>query len=188
MKKIQIIFDFDGVILASHKIKTQAFYEIFLPFGKKIATRVKNYHLKNIGVSRYKKFEYVLNNILYKNKKISKNYLDKKFNSYCDRKIERLKVSKNLLTFFKKYNKKFDFFLSTATPYKIIINILRKKKLKKYFKKVYGSPKSKIYHINKIKRNKIDRFFIGDSEEDYIASKTQTKFILKEHKEQRCFS
>ena len=38
---MQIIFDFDGVIINSHKIKTKAFYEIFKSYGKKIATKAR---------------------------------------------------------------------------------------------------------------------------------------------------
>ena len=60
MKFDQIIFDFDGVILNSHNIKTQAFYEIFQKYGKKIATKSKNYHTKNAGISRYVKFKHIL--------------------------------------------------------------------------------------------------------------------------------
>ena len=29
IKKLAIIFDFDGVIINSHKVKTQAFYDVF---------------------------------------------------------------------------------------------------------------------------------------------------------------
>ena len=58
MSKIQIIFDFDGVILNSHKVKTSAFYYIFKEFGKRKALKAQKYHLKNVGISRIKKFKY----------------------------------------------------------------------------------------------------------------------------------
>ena len=62
MKKIKsiknIIFDFDGVILDSVSCKTDAFYELYLPYGKTIAEKVKNYHIKNNGTSRFEKFKY----------------------------------------------------------------------------------------------------------------------------------
>ena len=38
-KKIQIIFDFDGVILKSHNIKTEGFYFIFKKFGHIVAKK-----------------------------------------------------------------------------------------------------------------------------------------------------
>jgi phosphoglycolate phosphatase-like HAD superfamily hydrolase len=185
MKNIQVIFDFDGVILNSHKIKTKAFYKIFEPFGKDIAIKTSKYHLKNIGISRFKKFDFIIENIL-KDKKISRNFLNKRFNSYCNKKIEMLNVSKNLINFFKKNSSSYELYVSTATPKKTISNILKKKKLSKYFKKIYGSPDNKIQHINKIKKNNFTRVFIGDTLEDYISSvKTNTKFILKEHNENK---
>jgi beta-phosphoglucomutase-like phosphatase (HAD superfamily) len=65
MKNIQVIFDFDGVILNSHKIKTYAFYKIFRIFGKDIAIKTAKYHLSNIGISRFKKFDiYKIQNFL----------------------------------------------------------------------------------------------------------------------------
>ena len=70
MKIKCIIFDFDGVILNSHNVKTDAFEKIFSKYGKSIGKKAKNYHLKNVGKSRYLKFKYILNNVLkYKSTK-----------------------------------------------------------------------------------------------------------------------
>ena len=57
-----IIFDFDGVLVESVNIKTEAFAEIYRPYGKLIERKVVNHHLANGGVSRYEKF------VLYHNK------------------------------------------------------------------------------------------------------------------------
>ena len=61
---MNIIFDFDGVIINSHKIKTLAFYNIFKFYGKNIGIKAKRFHLENIGKSRYYKFRFILKNIL----------------------------------------------------------------------------------------------------------------------------
>lgn len=183
MSKIQIIFDFDGVILNSHKVKTSAFYYIFKEFGKRKALKAQKYHLKNVGISRIKKFKH-LNKNLFKKENIKIKELNKKFTEYCINKISDLKIDIYLLNFFKKNYKKYDFYISTGTPQIEIIKILKEKKIFQFFKKVYGSPKSKIKHINLIKNKNQKRIFIGDSKEDYIsAKKTNTKFILKEHAE-----
>ena len=62
-----IIFDCDGVILDSNNIKTEAFYEIGKQFSDEAGSRLANYHIKNGGESRYKKFNYLIENILKKN-------------------------------------------------------------------------------------------------------------------------
>lgn len=59
-----ILFDCDGVILNSNHIKTQAFHAVSLRFGEKIANQLVAYHLHHGGISRYKKFDYLIRNIL----------------------------------------------------------------------------------------------------------------------------
>lgn len=54
------IFDCDGVILDSNKVKTQAFYKAALPYGADAAEKLVDYHTQNGGISRYKKFELFL--------------------------------------------------------------------------------------------------------------------------------
>lgn len=59
-----LIFDCDGVILNSNKIKTRAFYSAALDYGDVAAEALVEYHIMNGGVSRYKKFSYFLNDIV----------------------------------------------------------------------------------------------------------------------------
>ena len=189
MKFDQIIFDFDGVILNSHNVKTQAFYKIFKKYGKKIATKSKNYHVKNAGISRYVKFKYILK--YFVKKKISNNEINNlslEFKKICLEKIKKLKISKKLLKFLITNYKVHSFFISTGTPQKEIENILKLKKINKYFEKVYGSPATKVQHIKKIKKKNSKTLYIGDSYEDYISSKkTNIKFLLKAHSQNEKF-
>lgn len=59
-----IVFDCDGVVLNSNHIKTQAFYEAAIPYGEDAAQALVAYHVRNGGVSRYRKFEYFLQAIV----------------------------------------------------------------------------------------------------------------------------
>lgn len=124
MQYYRIIFDFDGVILNSHNIKTRAFYEIFYPYGKKIANQAKAYHEKNQGISRYIKFKDIFKKFL--KKKINKNeikVLDFKFKKICFNKILKLKIPILLIKFFKN-KKKITIFLLAPEHHK--------KKLKRF--------------------------------------------------------
>ena len=181
-----IIFDFDGVILNSNYIKTRTFYNLFQSYGKKVADNAVKYHLKNMGVPRRKKFKYIYKNFLKQN--ISNAILDNldiEFKKKSLQKIHQLKVPKPLNNFIKKRSKNYIFYISTGAPKYEIIDILKKKKLFKNFKKIYGPPSKKSDHINIIKKlNKGDIIFIGDSLEDHkAAKKCKIKFILKKHKE-----
>ena len=186
--KTNIIFDFDGVIINSHRTKTEAFNKIFLNFGKKIGYKSRNFHLKNIGKSRYFKFKYVYKYFLKQNinKKIITE-LDSKFEKYTLNKIINMKISSYLLEFLNK-KKKYNFYISTSTPKNKITEILKKKKLLNYFKKIYGAPQSKYQHVNSIKKNKCNSIFIGDSIEDFkVAKKSHIMFILKNNSENKAF-
>lgn len=59
-----IVFDCDGVVLNSNQVKTQAFYEAAVPYGEEAAQALVAYHARNGGISRYRKFEYFLREIL----------------------------------------------------------------------------------------------------------------------------
>ena len=58
-----LIFDCDGIILNSNKIKTDAFREVVSIYGKEASISLVKYHLQNGGISRYHKFNYFLNKI-----------------------------------------------------------------------------------------------------------------------------
>jgi phosphoglycolate phosphatase-like HAD superfamily hydrolase len=59
-----LVFDCDGVVLDSNSVKTQAFHDVALPFGAAAAETFVDYHQANGGISRYRKFEYFLREIV----------------------------------------------------------------------------------------------------------------------------
>ncbi len=62
-----LVFDCDGVILNSNKVKTQAFFNTTISYGEAAADSLVNYHIQNGGISRYRKFEYFLNQLIPNN-------------------------------------------------------------------------------------------------------------------------
>ena len=67
-KKKYFIFDYDGVIVDSVDIKTEAFVNLYKEYGKNIQLKIKKFHIKNGGISRKDKIKY-----------FHKNYLKKKY-------------------------------------------------------------------------------------------------------------
>ena len=59
-----ILFDCDGVILNSNKVKTQAFFDLAQPWGIEAQNLLVQYHVDNGGISRHKKINYLLDTIL----------------------------------------------------------------------------------------------------------------------------
>ena len=192
MKKYQkAIFDFDGVILNSHKIKTKLFYKIFSNYGKGVGKKALNFHLTNLGLPRDKKFK-IINKKFLNNKltNIDLKKIEVYFSNSIKSKIYKLKLNKNLLSFLKKNYKKKKLYISTGTNQFEIRKICKELKISKYFRSIYGSPKSKIFHINKIKKSvkkvnfKENIVFVGDSNSDYKAAYlTKVDFICKSNSE-----
>jgi len=59
-----IVFDCDGVLLDSNRVKTDAFRTVASQFGDQAADELVRFHVANGGVSRYRKFEHLLGGIL----------------------------------------------------------------------------------------------------------------------------
>lgn len=75
------LFDCDGVVLNSNKVKTEAFYDVTLSFGDELAQKFVEYHTANGGVSRYIKFQYFITDIL--KQPIEKGLLNKLLEDYA---------------------------------------------------------------------------------------------------------
>lgn len=58
------VFDCDGVILDSNRVKREAFYYAAIPYGDAQARALVDYHVRNGGISRFVKFEKFLREML----------------------------------------------------------------------------------------------------------------------------
>ncbi|MFL1482904.1 HAD family hydrolase [Marinobacter sp. LN3S78] len=58
------VFDCDGVLLDSNRVKTEAFYRAAEPYGRDHAEALVDYHVRNGGISRYVKFSTFLSDIV----------------------------------------------------------------------------------------------------------------------------
>lgn len=59
-----LVFDCDGVVLDSNRIKTEAFRIAALPWGTDAAEALVDHHVANGGISRHRKFAYFFEVIL----------------------------------------------------------------------------------------------------------------------------
>ena len=183
--RINILFDFDGVICESLNEKTNAFYNLYLPFGEEIAQKVVKHHIDNMGVSRFDKIKYchrTFLNIELEQQEVQD--LASKFSSLVLQNVINAPLVPGLIFFLEKYNSFFDYRIVTATPNEEIIKVVNEKKLNNYFSSLHGSPESKGEWIKYLVRNGLisskDCFFIGDAISDYnAAAENDVKFILR---------
>src|SRR6056297_3202378 len=59
-----LVFDCDGVVLDSNRLKTEAFHTAVLPYGKNAAQAFVDHHITNGGISHYVKLAHFLDHIV----------------------------------------------------------------------------------------------------------------------------
>tara|TARA_Y100000590_G_scaffold211779_2_gene239991 strand:- start:12089 stop:12727 length:639 start_codon:yes stop_codon:yes gene_type:complete len=183
-----IIFDYDGTISDSIDIKTQAFAELYKPYGSEIVDKVVDYHIANGGVSRFEKIKYFHKQFLNKNLRPEK--ILEISNSFSKLVIKNVIIAPYITGAYEfiSTNHGYRMFISTATPQDEIITILTEKKIIKYFDIVLGSPTSKSQHIKIIikqfKYSSNELVYIGDSLSDQEAAEdNKTYFIAIDNEE-----
>lgn len=191
MKIKNIFFDFDGVIAESVSAKTEAFREMYLPYGEDIANKVVTHHIAHGGVSRYEKFEIYAKDFL--NTIITEEEVQDLVTTFSSIVLEQVVQSElvvGVLSFLEKYCQELNFWIITGTPTTEMEIILEKRKLRKYFIDYCGSPKNKKYWTEYlIEKHKLERgetLFLGDASTDLEAAEfSKLHFALRLHKENK---
>ena len=190
MTEIKAIFyDFDGVIKESTQIKTEAFYTLYLPYGKEIAEKAKKHHIENGGISRFEKFKYYHKQFLNVDLDEDEiNSLAKEFSKIVFQKVIECPYVKGAKESIVTLKTNYKQFIVTGTPQNEIEQILKSLKINHFFDGIFGSPKNKIEISKQIldteKLNHNQVVFIGDATTDFKAAKHfKFKFILREHSE-----
>lgn len=188
-KKYDLIFwDFDGVIKESVSVKTDAYVELFTPYGNDICKQVRKHHLANGGMSRYDKIPLYLKWArLEQNDTEIQNFCDK-FSSIVKDKVIASAWVPGVEKFLKKNKENYIFVLISATPQRELEEICKTLKLTEVFCKIYGAPepKSKLIKVNML-YYEVDAsscIMIGDAQADIDAAQDNNiDFILRRHQE-----
>ncbi len=188
-----IFWDFDGVIKESVSVKTDAYVELFKPYGSDVCKQVKNHHLANGGTSRFDKIPLYL-------KWVGLDQNDLEVQNYCD-KFSRIVKDKVIASawvpgvqdFLQNNKEKHIFVLVSATPQSELEDICRSLKLTGVFCKIYGAPNNK---TESIRTSMIDYkippsacLMIGDAEADIEAAQdNEIHFIFRKHQDNTSLS
>ncbi len=182
-----IIFDFDGVIAQSLKVKTDAFGKLYKQYGDEVVNKVKKHHLAHGGMSRFEKFKYY--HEFFLGKTIGSNEIEKLSKLFSKEVVDGVidaPYVPGVLDYIKKCHSKYKLFISTGTPTNEIKQILEKRDLKKFFSGIYGSPEKKVAHLKdiicKYNYNAENLIFYGDAKTDMDAANVHNiPFILVSH-------
>lgn len=179
-----VFWDFDGVIKDSVDVKTLAYESLFLPYGEQIASRVRQHHEANGGVSRFDKIPLYL---AWAGEQATPVQVE----AFCARfSLAVLQavidspwvpgVREYLLQHFaEKY-----FVLVTATPQSEIEKILASLDLCRCFREVHGAPTKKGYAVKEVLARlecaPASALMVGDAETDLQAAQSNSvPFLLR---------
>ena len=177
-----VIFDFDGVIVESTGIKTQAFHDLFKDHPRQVK-KIVAYHRRNGGVNRFVKFRYIYKNLLRRPLSAAHiEFLGRRYASLVVQRVIACPFVPGALPFLKKYHSQIKLFVISGTPHRELLRIVHKRKLTRYFKGVYGAPTVKPVLARRILRRwelaPSEVLYIGDAAADQQAArKTRVRFV-----------
>ena len=179
-----IFWDFDGVIKDSVAVKSDAFEQLFLPYGKEVARQVRHHHEAHGGVSRYEKMPLYLE---WAGEPVTQDKIDEFCNRFSQLALQAVidapwvtGVREYLLANYTQQR----FVLVTATPETEMRQILETLGISRCFLEVCGAPMPKSTAIrNALQNLKFPHgqtLVVGDSETDLNAAETNgVAFLLR---------
>lgn len=137
-----IIFDFDGVVVESGKIKTQAFAELYRPYGEDIVAAVVQFHTQNGGMSRYRKFRHFQQHFLNKPPltEEEEKQLDIRFSELVVEAVIAAEAVPGAIELIRQQSQKIPLFVASGTPEIELKVIVERRGLAPYFTDVRGAP------------------------------------------------
>ena len=185
-----VIFDFDGVLVESAHVKTEAFRKLFSRWPDKADEGVA-FHLKNMGISRYIKFKYFYENIIREHYSEEIGFkLGSEFSGIVLEKIKAAPFVNGTKVFLENCHSEYSFYIASGTPDEELLEIVSFKMIHRYFDGIFGSSLTKTEIINNIlgtdslKNNMV--VFVGDAASDKkAAEETGVHFVLRVTHENR---
>lgn len=169
-----LVFDCDGVVLNSNKVKTQAFYEATKHYGHEPAQALVDYHVANGGISRYLKFDYFLKDIIQTpvDHSVLQDLLQRFANAVKDG-LMTCDVAPGL-TELRNQTQSSNWMIVSGGDQQELREVFHARGLLELFNGgIFGSPddKDKILAREKLSKN-IDgnALFLGDSKYDFLAA------------------
>jgi HAD superfamily hydrolase (TIGR01549 family) len=170
-----IILDFDGVILESVSVKTDAFRRLF-SFSPDHVDEIVQFHIDNGGMSRYDKFRHIYAKILREDLPQEKfEALSDRFSELVEEAVARAPFVDGAPEFLDYASERFPLYIVSATPEDELKRIVARKGIDRFFTTICGSPAKKKEHIERIlKEKRLDCqevLFVGDAPNDWEAAR-----------------
>lgn len=173
-----VVFDFDGVVLESADIKTEAFAELFDGNREAVA-----YHLEHVGVSRFEKFRHITTEILGRPyTEADERRLGERFAALVFERVLRCPFVPGARELLQRRAGELPLFVASGTPEDELREIVARRGLLGMFAGVYGTPDTKGEILARIIREReltpAEVVMVGDATTDLAgAREAGTRFI-----------
>ena len=171
-----IIWDFDGVILLTEKIRIKGFEEIFSDYPRYQVEKLLSYHAENGGLSRYKKIRYFHEEILQKDITIDEiNLYAKRFSEIMLKDlIDTSLLNPDWINFIHANFENYEHHIASGSDEEELKYVCEALGIHHYFRSINGSPMNKNQIVKNLKRelnaSREDTVLVGDSINDHEAA------------------
>ena len=175
-EKLSWFFDFDGVVVDSVGVKTEAFRILFEPYGKEILSQVLEHHRLNGGISRIDKIQH--SHTHFVGTPLSDIELANWGRKYSELVVDRVIQApwiRGAQEFLEEMQERCRIFLISGTPEDELKRVVKARGITHYFDKVLGSPIRKPAHIRTLlsdyQLKPHSCVYVGDALTDYHAAR-----------------
>lgn len=170
-----IIFDCDGVLFDSNRLKTQAFREILLDYPETAVEEFITYHKTHGGISRYVKLRTFFTEIL-------QTYVDevqladllRQFGQACRRLYREAALTPGCMMLLTTLYGQIPLYIASGSDKAELRQVFEERRLAHFFNGIYGSPKTKRDCVAEICSNlgsATKPLLVGDAESDWKAAR-----------------
>lgn len=170
-----VILDFDGVLVESADIKTEAYAALYKGYGPEVVEQVIAYDRLHGGLSRFAKFRYYHRELLKKELgRRDAMRLGRRFSHLVKDAVIAAAWVRGVPEFLADYSDLFELYIASGTPEAELRQIVAARGMASFFKGIYGSPRTKVKIIGDILSRSGYRpeeaVMVGDSLTDYQAA------------------
>lgn len=171
-----IFLDFDGVILDTAKLKTEAYLRLYPRLEPQTATRVRQYCNAHGGVPRSQKLQHIQSEIL--GEPVSLTRLAELCDAFAKTVADQVMTApfiSGAKEFLEANHHKFFLFIISGTPHSELNEICQTRGLSQFFAGIAGSPPCKEVSIRQLmaeyRLNPTEALMVGDSFTDWTAAR-----------------
>jgi phosphoglycolate phosphatase-like HAD superfamily hydrolase len=134
-----LILDFDGVVIESNAVKTEAFHHVFARFPEHTEA-IMAFHHAHVSLSRFAKFEHLLARMERSGDTVLMADIAADFSRRVLEGMMVVPLVPGAESFLHKVTPRYPVYLASVTPAEELVLILAKRGLAHWFRDVYGCP------------------------------------------------